>query len=214
MKFKFWGVLFPLALPLAALAQGTAPGSAPLPVPVIGIIDVDEVQLQALSAKAVRTQADKYRQDFQQQDAAEETSLRASQQAIEQQRKALTPEALADKKTQDAFTEKARAFDNSVADYQRKKLARVRAFEKSFNQAMNKVQQAMVEATGKAAGEHGANIILPRGQVVLFDDKMNLTKEIIAMMDKALPTVDFPSPQIEGASPPAATVPTPPKKKN
>ena len=213
MKFKFWGVLLPLALPFAASAQGTALGGASLPVPVIGIIDVDEVQLEALAAKAVRTQADKYRQDFQQQDAAEEAALRASQQAIEQQRKSLPPEALADKKTQDAFTEKARAFDSSVADYQRKKLARVRAFEKSFNTAMSKVQQAMYEATRKAAGEHGANVILPRGQVVLFDDNMNLTKEIITLMDKALPTVDFPPPQLEGSAPVQAPPPAPPKKR-
>lgn len=208
MKFKIWGVLLPLALPIAAMAQG----GAPLPTPVIGIIDIDEVQLEALAAKAVRTQADKYRQDFQQQDTTEEAALRAAQQAIEQQHRAMSPEALADKKTQDAFSEKVHAYEANVADYQRKKLARVRAFEKSFNQAMGKVHQAMIEATGKAAGEHGATIILPSGQVVLFDPKMNLTKEVIAMMDKTLPTVDFPAPQIEGAAPPPP--PAPVKKKN
>jgi Skp family chaperone for outer membrane proteins len=175
-----------------------------LPTPVIGIIDVDTVQLEALAAKAVRTQADKYRQDFQQQGQAEEAALRQQQQAIEQQRKnnALSPDALA---------EKARAFDASVADYQRMVQSRRRAFEKSYNTAMAKVQQAMVDATAKAAQAHGANVILPRGQVVLFDDKMNLTKEIVAFMDKALPTVDFPAPQIESETPQAAL---PPKKKN
>jgi outer membrane protein len=213
MKLKIWGVLLPLALPVAAMAQGTAPANAPLPTPVIGIIDVDEVQLQSLAAKAVRTQADKYRQEFQQQDAADEAALRASQQAIEQQHRAMTPEALADKKAQESLAEKARAFDTSYAEYQRKKLARVRAFEKSLNQAMSKVQQAMYEATGKAAGDHGANVILPRGQVVLFDDKMNLTKEIVTYMNAALPTVDFPAPQLDSA-PPAQTPPVPPKKKN
>ena len=67
MRLKFWGVLLPLVLPFAVMAQGAAPGGAPLPTPVIGIIDVDEIQLEALAAKAVRGQADKYRQDFQQQ---------------------------------------------------------------------------------------------------------------------------------------------------
>ena len=203
MKFKVWGVLLLVTAPIVALAQG----GSPLPTPVIAIIDVDEVQLEALAAKAVRAQADKYRQDFQQQGQAQEAALRLEKQSIEQQAKsnALAPDALG---------EKARAFDASVADYQRKEAARRRAFEKSYNTAMAKVQQAMVDATAKAAQAHGANVILPRGQVVLFDDKMNLTKEIIAMMDKALPTVDFPSPQIEGTVPPAPAVPTPPKKKN
>jgi outer membrane protein len=204
MKFKVWGVLLLLAAPVVALAQG----GTPLPTPVIAIIDVDKIQAESLAAKAVRTQAEKYREEFQQAGQAEEAALRAQQQAIEQQRKnnALSPDALA---------EKARAFDASVADYQRKVAARRRGFEKSYGTAMGKVQQAMIDATGKAAQAHGANVILPRGQVVLFDDKMNLTKEIIAQMDKDLPTVDFPVPQIEGEAPPPAPAPqTPQKKKN
>jgi len=203
MRFKLWGVLLLVAVPMMALAQG----ATPLPTPVIGIIDVDTVQVEALAAKAVRTQADKYRQDFQQQGQAEEAALRQQQQAIELQRKnnALSPDALA---------EKARAFDASVADYQRMVQSRRRAFEKSYNTAMAKVQQAMVDATAKAAQAHGANVILPRGQVVLFDDKMNLTKEIIAQMDKDLPTVDFPAPQIEGETPQQPPAQPPQKKKN
>lgn len=202
MKFKVWGVLLLLVAPVVALAQN----GPSLSTPVIGIIDVDQVQLEALAAKAVRTQADKYRQEFQQQGQAEEAALRLQQQTIEQQRKsnALSPDALA---------EKARAFDTSVAEYQRKELARRRAFEKSFNTAMAKVQKAMIDATDKAATAHGANIILPRGQVVLFDPKMNLTTEIIGLMDKALPTVDFPAPQIEAETPQPAPAPAQ-KKKN
>ena len=118
--------------------------------------------------------------------------------------------------TPEALTERARAFDLSVAEFQRKDQARRRALEKSFNLAMGKVQQAMYEATRKVATEHGANIILPRGQVLLFDDKMNMTKEIVALMDKALPTVDFPPPVLETdpAQPQPPAQATPPKKKN
>jgi Skp family chaperone for outer membrane proteins len=201
--FRFLASLL-LAAPL--LAHGQSPGqeAAAIPAPVMGVVDVDEIQQESLAAKAVRAQAAKYRQEFQQQASSEEAALRATQQAIEQDRKTLPPQALA---------EKARAFDASVAEYQRKELARRRAFEKSFNAAMSKVQQAMIDATRQVATAHGANVILPRGQVLLFDDKMNMTKEIIALMDKLLPTAEFPQPQLESEtpSPPAAqTV----KKKN
>jgi Skp family chaperone for outer membrane proteins len=203
MKLGFWGVLFLLAAPILARAEE----AATIPAPVIGVVDIDEIQREALASKALLVQLNKYRQEFQQESVAEDKVLRATQQEIEQQRKSLSPEAL---------TEKARAFDLSVADFQRKDQGRRRALEKSFNLAMGKVQQAMYEATRKVATEHGANIVLPRGQVLLFDDKMNMTKEIVALMDKALPTVDFPPPQIEpepAATPPASTA-TPPKKKN
>lgn len=203
MKVGFWGVLFLLAAPILARAEE----AASVPAPVIGVVDIDEIQRESQASKALLVQLNKYRQEFQQQSVAEDKVLRATQQEIEQQRKTLTPEAL---------TEKARAFDLSVADFQRKDQARRRALEKSFNQAMTKVQQAMYEATRKVATEHGANIILPRGQVLLFDDKMNMTKEIVTLMDKALPTVDFPPPQIEAdpVQPLPSTTPTPPKKKN
>ena len=203
MKIGFWGVLFLLAAPLLARAEE----ATSVPAPIIGIVDIDEIQRESLASKALLVQLNKYRQEFQQETAAEDSALRATQQEIEQQRKTMTPQAL---------TEKARAFDLSVAEFQRKGQARRQALEKSFNLAMGKVQQAMYEATRKVATEHGANIILPRGQVLLFDDKMNMTKEIVALMDKALPTVDFPAPQLEpdaGQQPPPAQA-TPPKKKN
>lgn len=204
MKAGIWGVLFLLAAPILARAEETAA----IPAPVIGVVDIDEIQRESMASKALLVQLNKYRQEFQQESVAEDKALRATQQEIEQQRKTLTPEAL---------TEKARAFDLSVADFQRKDQARRQALEKSFNLAMGKVQQAMFEATRKVATEHGANIILPRGQVLLFDDKMNMTKEIVALMDKALPTVDFPQPVIEPGAAPQQQPPaqaTPPKKKN
>jgi Skp family chaperone for outer membrane proteins len=202
-----WILSVALASPLLALAQTSVPSSpGPIPLPVIGVVDVDQIQQESLAAKAVRAQAVKYRQEFQQQDNAEEAALRATKQVIEQDSKTLPPQELADK---------ARAFDASVADYQRKELARRRAFEKSFNLAMGKVQQAMYDATRQVAMSHGANVILPRGQVLLFDDKMNLTKEIIVLMDKALPGADFPPPQIdlEPLAPTSANLPVA-KKKN
>lgn len=181
----------------AAGGGGTATGAgapataAAIPVPVIAIIDVDQILQESVAAKGVRAQADKYQQTFQAEMSKEESTLRSTQQDIDQQRKTLS---------QDAFAEKARSFDASVAEFQRKGLARRRAFDKSFNTAMGHVQQAMLEATQQVASSHGATVVLPRSQVVLFDDKMNLTKEIIVAMDKKLSHVDFPAPKVEAES--------------
>ena len=198
---------------LCLLGVGWAGGRAAaqetvaMPSPTIGIVDVDKIIQDSAAAKDVRTQADKFRQSLQQESTTEENALRATQQQIEQQRKTLS---------QDVLAEKARAFDSSVAEFQRKELARRRAFEKSFNTAMGQVQQAMLEAAQKVAAAHGANVVLPRAQVMLFDEKMNMTKEIIAAMDKALPHVEFPPPKVEtdGAAPAPAPAAAEPKKKN
>lgn len=175
------------AAPATAAAAPAATGTT-MPSPVIAIIDVDQILQESVAAKGVRSQADKYQQTFQNEMSKEEATLRSTQQDIDQQRKTLS---------QDAFAEKARAFDASVAEFQRKGLARRKAFDKSYNTAMGQVQQAMLEATQQIAAHHGATVVLPRSQVVLFDDKMNITKEIIVAIDKKLPHVDFPAPKVE-----------------
>lgn len=205
LRIRVWVMSVLLAAPALIFAQTPPPSAgAAMPAPVLGVVDVDEIQQDALSAKAVRAQAAKFQQDFEQQRGNEEAALRTTQQALQQEAKTLS---------QDVLAAKARAFDASVAEYRRRDLARRRAFEKSFNIAMGKVRDAMNEALRQVAVAHGVNVILPRGQVLLFDDKMNMTKEVIAQMDKLLPSTDFPAPQVEAEQPPPPTSPIL-KKKN
>ncbi len=180
----------------AGPAPGPAPGAA-VPPPVIGVVDVDQILQESAAAKSVRSQADKYQQTFQQEISKEEATLRATQQELEaeQQHRTLT---------QEAFAEKARAFEASAADFQRKGMARRRAFDKSVSAAMGQVQKAMLEASQQVAQAHGVTVLLPRNQVLLFDDKMNITKEIVAVMDKKLTHVDFPPPKVEAEMAPGA----------
>ena len=178
-------VAAPLVLPVSVHAQAA---DASIPSPIIAVVDVDQIILQSAAGKSVRSQADKYQQSFQEATSKEEAKLRASQQEIEQQRKNLSPEA---------FAEKARAFDGNVAEFQRTGMARRRAFDKSVNTAMGQVQQIMLQATSQVASAHGASMVLPRSQVLFFADKMNITTEIIAAMDKTSSHVDFPAPKVE-----------------
>jgi Skp family chaperone for outer membrane proteins len=183
------------SLQTPALAQAAGSGgtgasgaAATIATPVIAVVDVDQILQESVAAKGVRAQADKYQQTFQSEMSKKEATLRANQQDIDQQRKTLS---------QEAFAEKARAFDASVAEFQREGLARRKAFDKSFNTAMGQIQQTMLEATQQVASSHGATMVLPRSQVVMFDEKLNITKEIIVAIDKKLPHVDFPTPKVE-----------------
>ncbi len=164
--------------------------AAPVPPPVIGIVDVDQILQESAAAKSVRSQADRYQQTFQQEISKEEAGLRTTQQELEaeQQHKTVAPQA---------FAERARAFEASAAEFQRKGMARRRAFDKSVSAAMAQVQKAMLEASQAVAQAHGVTVLLPRNQVLLFDDKMNITREIIVAMDKKLTHVDFPPPNVE-----------------
>ena len=198
MWLLFAGCLFTAAIstvpalaqddaPAQESAQQAAPGAA-LPTPVIAVVDVDQIMQESSAAKGVRGQRDRYQQSFQTEISQEESALRATKQDLDQQH---------DKMDQAAFAEKARAFDQSVAEFERKVVARRRALDKSFAQAMSQVEQSMIEVTAQVGGAHGANVVLPRSQVILFSDKMNITKEIITALNQKLPAVDFPAPKVE-----------------
>lgn len=172
------------AIPAAASAKGGA-----LPAPVIAVIDVDMVMGQSLAAKSVAAQRDKWQQTYQSELAAQEKTLRETRQKLDADRATMKPEE---------FQEKARAFEQSVGEFERKVLVRRRALEKSFAIAMGQVERTMIENSAQVAGSHGANIVLPRTQVMLFADSMNLTREVIEAINKKLPKVDMPTPQLEG----------------
>jgi Skp family chaperone for outer membrane proteins len=178
------------ALSHPALAQSAAPGTAEkLPGnPVIAVVDIDFIMRESAAAKSVRAQAEKYRKTFYEEDSKAEASLQAQQQQLEQQRKTLS---------QDGFAAKAQEFDRSVREQQLKSQARGQAFEKSFNAAMTKVQDQMIRATGEIASQRGATMVMSRQALLMLDDRMDITKDIIVVMDKRLSSVDFPEPKVE-----------------
>ena len=172
-----------LAFPPAARAAEGKSGVAP----VIAILDINRVMQESLAAKSVRAQAQKYEKSFVEQDNKAKAELRAAQQNLEKERKTLS---------QASFAAKARAFDTNVREAQRKSFLRRQAFDRSVNTAMAKVQEGMIKATDEVATTHGITVVLVKQTVVLFDPKLDITKDVLADMDKTAPHVDFPVPQI------------------
>lgn len=175
-----------IGFPFAAGAQQAAPQSSA----VIAVLDVDQVIHDSQAGKSVMGQAEKYQQTFVQENTKEEGDLRTAQQdlANEQQKKVMS---------QEAFSERVKEFETKVGEYKARSFAREKAFQKSYNAAMSLLQKGMLESAQEVAQSHAFTMVLPRTQVILFDDKMNITKDVIVAMDKKLPHVDFPTPKVE-----------------
>jgi len=187
-RVLFMGCLLAGLAAVPAGAQTPDKPATSLLAPMIAVVDVDQVMSESTAAKSVRGQMDKYQQAFQEEVSKDENSLRSRQQEIETQRKSLS---------QEAFADKVRHFDQSVAEFQRKALARRRALDKSFSQAMGQVQEAMISVTGQIASEKGVNVVLPRTQVLLFDEKMNISKEVTEALNKKLTSVEVSKPKVD-----------------
>jgi Skp family chaperone for outer membrane proteins len=175
---------------------GWAQGDGKLPVPVVAVVDIQLVLRDANAAKDVRTQRDKYLQSYQNEFAKDEERLRQADQELARQRSVLAAEA---------FTAKRQAFEQQVAEFQRKVQSRRRGLDRAYNTAMNQLQDALIKVTDELAQEKGANLILLKSQTFLLDPKMEITASAIERLNKRMPTIKFPEPkdEPEPAPPPA-----------
>jgi Skp family chaperone for outer membrane proteins len=191
------GCLAVAVLMLSGQVQAQAAGDALSP-PVIAILDLDQCHYESVAGKSYRVQAEKYQKDFQEDVARGDAAFSAEQQELQQQSNSTPKEVLADK---------YRGFEQRVAESRHKLLLRRQALEEALAIARGQIEKAIHDAAYKIASERGATMVVPKSQVLLFDEKINITKEVLEAMNESLPRVDVPTPRIpvEGAPTGAST---------
>ena len=177
----------------------TPPGT-PLPPAVIAVVNTQRILTQAKAAVAIRTQIEQMRAQAQGQITRNEEGLRAEEQELARQRSVLSPQA---------FQERERAFRVRVGQMQEQVQTLQRDLENAYNNAMVEVRQAMGPIFVEATRTRGVNLILDNNQVVFGERSLEITDEIIARLDAALPSVRVLTPAGLGGAP-AAQQPRPP----
>ena len=176
---------------LAAAADAPKP-----PAPVVVVIDVQIAQRDALAAQSARSQREQFMQRYQGEFEAGRKALKDTENDLVRQKAALGPEA---------WQQRAREFEQKVADYNRRYQGVLQAVEKSYAAAMNDMMTAMIQVTEEVAGEYGANLVMHKQQVFLHSPAMDITQVVLERLNKRKATVTFPTPKIEeGAAAPAA----------
>jgi Skp family chaperone for outer membrane proteins len=205
----------PAAAPPAPLASGTnAP--PPVPAPIIMIIDYEGIMTVSKAGKSIQAQADAQRGAMQKEFTQKENDLRAEE--AELQKGHATMQA-------DAYEAKAREFQQKVAAYQREAQLRERALQLGFNDAKEKLRESLTGVVQQLAGERGANLVLYKSQVPLYETSYDASQEALTRLDAKLPALTLTIPKtsdiVGGAQPqgpaPAASTATsktaPAKKK-
>ena len=171
------------------------------PAAVIAVVDFQSVLRQAVASKRVTEQIEKQRVVFQDEIQKLETQLRAQEEELKQQRAVLSP---------DAFNQRARDWQERAAAAQQQVQVRKRQLDEAFNEAMLKVREVLLQVTKELASEVGANIVLPRSEIVFVEDKLDVSKEALARLDKRLTTVAVKIPAPPAAARAPATAPATP----
>jgi Skp family chaperone for outer membrane proteins len=185
-------VALALAVAASPVPSVAAEAQRALVAPVIVIVDVQQAQRESVAGRALMSQRDKYQQQFQSDFNATRHQLQVSDQELARQRGTM-PQELYDQKVKD--------LEQQVVAFQRRTQVAVRALEKSTEAASGELMNTILTITGELAGEMGANLVLPKQQVVLHEPGMDVTAQVIDRLNRRLPTLTFPVPVVD--DPPA-----------
>lgn len=184
--------------------QQARPNSAPLPpgspppAPVIGIVDVPEVQRASTAFSQIRDEIEKRRAKLNEDLQREQARWRDEQQQLANQRATLPPEQLRTKE---------RELQDRITDAQRIFRDRSRAIEQAAQGGLQEIEQALALVIRQVAASRSVNLVLPRPLVIYNEPPFDLTEEISAQLNRVLRSVNLPP---ENAAPAPAAAPAAP----
>lgn len=169
-----------MALAAVVMMGAAAPAIAAEPMNY-GVVDMNKVLQTADAAKGLIADLDAKRKEFQTQIAKEETALRTSEQEILKQKEKLS---------QADFEKKRKEFETKVANAQKGVQERKKVLDEAFAASMNKLRTEILKAAAEVAKVKGYNAVFNQEAMVLSDQKMDITNEVIAGVNKSVKKID------------------------
>src|SRR5258707_7735082 len=186
--------IFAVGAAMAGLPAHAA-DQPPVQSVVVLVVDMQRVLQESKAGKMIRSQMQQQVSSYQKSLAKQDQDLAATQQDLQRQQSILA---------QDACAIKVKEFDQRVADASKHAQEAQQNLSESRNEAVGKGDTAMLQEIDGLAKERGANLILNRGAVVMFDVRMDVSDEVIKRLDEKLPAVTVSFNRPAGGTPPAA----------
>ncbi|MEQ9641042.1 MAG: OmpH family outer membrane protein [Alphaproteobacteria bacterium] len=180
-------LLAALTAPAAAQqAKNALPEDAKIS-PIIGVVDVQEVLRDSSAAKGLRQAAEAKGKSLEAGLNKQREEVKAREQQLRQQQTILSPAA---------FDQKRQELESYVNNLRREAEVSRAQINQVFNGAMAQVNDELRKSVVVIMEKRGVAMTLPRSAVLVFDQRMNLTKEVTELLNQRLPSVkvDFNKP--------------------
>ena len=148
--------------------------------PVIAVLDVQQVLRRAVAAKRIRKVMEVRRKNFEEEISEERLQLQGEENQLRKQSTILSPEAMNNKR---------RVLENKVSDLRRKAEQKRGILNRAFNGATRELRQEIAKVLADLMKERNITITLARKAVLVFDQRLNVTEEVLKRLDKNLPNV-------------------------
>ena len=178
-KFMFAALMVSaLLLPVAkAFAADTTLATR---VEKIAVVDAQALILKSKAGKSIQSQIEKQRDTFRAQLSKLEKDLMEDGKKLQ--------DDISNKNTP-AFIEKNKAFEAKKMAYQKEAQEKGQSLEKGASDAYLTVRTAIAGAVKGIAAKDHYTLILTRDNVVLAEEGMDITDQVMVQLDKDLPDV-------------------------
>ncbi len=149
----------------------------------IAIVDYQLIQKNSTAMVDIQSQIEKRRLVYQDEISGQEQELRTIDQELVRQRSVLSEEA---------FALKRREFEAQVAQVQRQVQDRKRELDRAFEYGTNQVQLLINDIIAELSQQKGFNLVLSRQQIVFAENNLNISDDIIQVLNERLPLVEVP----------------------
>ncbi len=156
-------------------AQGVAANN-------IAIVDMHYLMQEAKAAKSIQKQLASVRDAYKDQIAAKEKELREGEKSLIAKKENLSAEDF--KAERIAFEKRVVAVQKDVKEKQQK-------LDKAFTVAMDQLRAEAVKLIANNAKERDASIVLPRQNIIIVDQGLDMTLDILKKLDKNLGHIDL-----------------------
>ena len=148
--------------------------------PIIAVLDVQQVLSRAAAAKGIREVIEARRKKFEEEISEMRIKLQGEENQLRKQSTILSPEAMSDKR---------RVLENKLSDLRRKAEQKRGILNRAFNGATRELRQEIAKVLADLMKEQNITITLARKAVLVFDQRLNVTEEVLKRLDKNLPNV-------------------------
>lgn len=173
----------------AAQPRQAAPAAAPRALPPKGtdivVVDIGTIERNSSVHRAFRTQEERQRATLQAEEIKLDNELRAADQDLAQQRTILSPEA---------FNQRRRDLEKRIADTTQGVQNRRKELGDAFGSAFNRIQAAVGDVVKEIAAENDYKVVLARQVVVVSQDGVDITDEVVSRLNKKMPSINVATP--------------------
>ena len=146
----------------------------------IGIIDINRVLTESKAAKDATSQIEKIQVKSEEDSKKEDELIIKEREKLIEQQSVMAPEA---------FEVKVADFEKKVQSYQIERQEKLRKLDQMVQGARARILEEVKPIINDYANELGITVILEKNAVIMSADDMDMTDQVIEILDKNLPKI-------------------------